>query len=400
MKTILRGARAILPEGIRQTQVIIADQRILDVTGHADPAEGDRVIDADGLYLSPGFVDIHVHGGGGRSAMSGKAEDTVILANAHAQHGTTSILPTTLAAPIPTLLRAVEGIRRAARMPCDATILGAHLEGPCLSPAQSGAQSPDDLKIPAETDLSPLLDAWPRGIRMMGVAPELPGALELGDQLTRRGIVASIAHSNATYDQVLAALPHGYSDVTHLYSSCSGLIRIHSYRVPGVIEAGLNLDELTVQVIADGKHLPLSLLQLIYHCKGADKIELITDGLEFAAGELKEGTVYRQLNGMETVYEDGVMKLLSRESFAGSVATMHRCLRTMVSAGIPLVQAVRMASENPARRVGAARKGRIAPGMDADLVLMDEGLNIRMVFAMGRAIRDARDPGKQRTDPQ
>lgn len=388
MKTILRGTRALLPEGIRQTQVIVEENRILDVTDHTDPAPGDRVIPAEGLYLAPGFVDIHVHGGGGRSAMSGQAEDVIAMANAHAQFGTTSILPTTLAAPIPTLLQAVGGIRRAADLPCDATILGAHLEGPCLSPVQSGAQSPDDLKIPAETDLTPLLDAWPGGIRMMGAAPELPGALALGDLLAGRGIVASIAHSNATYDQVLSALSHGYCDVTHLYSSCSGLIRVHSYRIPGVIEAGLNLDELTVQVIADGKHLPLSLLQLIYRCKGAEKIELITDGLEFAAGELQEGTVYRQLNGMETVYEDGVMKLLSRESFAGSVATMHRCLRTMVSAGIPLVQAVRMASENPARRVGAAKKGRIAPGMDADLVLMDGELNIRMVVARGRVIRD------------
>ncbi len=158
--------------------------------------------------------------------------------------------------------------------------------------------------------------------------------------------------------------------MTHLYSSCSGLIRVHSYRVPGVIEAGLNLDALTVQVIADGKHLPLSLLQLIYRCKGAEKIELITDGLEFAAGDL------------------GVMKLLSRESFAGSVATMHRCVRTMVQAGIPLRQAVRMASENPARRVGAAKKGRIAPGMDADLLLLDEKLDVKWVMAGGRVIRD------------
>lgn len=388
MKTVIVGAKALLPEGIRQCQIIVENGRILDVAEHVPFAPEDRVIRGSGLYLCPGFVDIHVHGGGGFSAMSGKAEDVIAMANAHARHGTTSILPTTLAAPIPILRAAVQGIRRAAELPCDADILGAHLEGPCLSPAQTGAQSPDDLKIPAETDLTPLLDAWPGGVRMMGAAPELPGALALGDQLMGRGIVASIAHSDATYDQVEEALDHGYCDVTHLYSSCSGMIRVHSYRVPGVIEAGLNLDALTVQVIADGKHLPLSLLQLIYRCKGAEKIELITDGLEFAAGNLVEGTVYRQLNGVETVYEDGVMKLLSRESFAGSVATMHRCVRTMAQAGVPLIQAVRMASENPARRIGAARKGRIAPGMDADLLLMDENLDLKWVMAGGRVIRD------------
>lgn len=388
MKTVIVGAKALLPECIRQCQAVVESGCILDVAEHVPLAPDDRVIQGAGLYLCPGFVDIHVHGGGGFSAMSGKAEDVIAMANAHARHGTTSILPTTLAAPLPNLLKAVQGVRRAAALPCDAAILGVHLEGPCLSPAQTGAQSPDDLKIPAETDLTPLLDAWPGGVRMMGAAPELPGALALGDQLAARGIVASIAHSNATYSQVEEALSHGYCDVTHLYSSCSGLIRVHSYRVPGVIEAGLNLDALTVQVIADGKHLPLSLLQLIYRCKGAEKIELITDGLEFAAGDLVEGTVYRQLNGVETVYEDGVMKLLSRESFAGSVATMHRCVRTMVQAGIPLRQAVRMASENPARRVGAAKKGRIAPGMDADLLLLDEKLDVKWVMAGGRVIRD------------
>ncbi len=388
MKTVIVGAKALLPECIRQCQAVVENGCILDVAEHVPLAPDDRVIQGAGLYLCPGFVDIHVHGGGGFSAMSGKAEDVIAMANAHARHGTTSILPTTLAAPLPNLLKAVQGVRRAAALPCDAAILGVHLEGPCLSPAQTGAQSPDDLKIPAETDLTPLLDAWPGGVRMMGAAPELPGALALGDQLAARGVVASIAHSNATYSQVEEALSHGYCDVTHLYSSCSGLIRVHSYRVPGVIEAGLNLDALTVQVIADGKHLPLSLLQLIYRCKGAEKIELITDGLEFAAGDLVEGAVYRQLNGVETVYEDGVMKLLSRESFAGSVATMHRCVRTMVQAGIPLRQAVRMASDNPARRVGAAKKGRIAPGMDADLLLLDEKLDVKWVMAGGRIIRD------------
>ncbi len=388
MKTVVVGAKALLPEGIRQRQAVVENGRILDVAEHVPVEPEDRVIRAEGLYLCPGFVDIHVHGGGGFSAMSGKAEDVIAMANAHAWHGTTAILPTTLAAPIPRLLSAVQAIRRASELPCGAAILGAHLEGPCLSPAQTGAQSPDDLKIPAETDLTPLFDAWPGGVRMMGAAPELPGALDLGDQLADKGIVASIAHSNATYSQVEEALRHGYRDVTHLYSSCSGLIRVHSYRVPGVIEAGLNLDALTVQVIADGKHLPLSLLQLIYRCKGAEKIELITDGLEFAAGNLVEGTVYRQLNGVETVYEDGVMKLLNRESFAGSVATMHRCVRTMALAGVPLLQAVRMASENPARRIGAARKGRIAPGMDADLLLLDERLDLKWVMAGGQVIRD------------
>lgn len=348
--------------------------------------EGDVVIDAQGLYLAPGYVDIHVHGGGGFSAMSGKPEDVVAMGNAHARHGTTSLLPTTLAAPIPETLAAIAAIREAAGRTCDASIAGVHLEGPYLSPAQSGAQSPEDLITPEDVDAGPLLDAWPGGVKMMGVAPELPGALALGERLAALDIVASIAHSNATYAQVEEAVAHGYSDVTHLYSGCSGLIRINSYRIPGVIEAGLNLDSLTAQVIADGKHLPKELLQLIVRCKGTEGVILITDGLEYAAAELTEGTVYRQPNGMETLYEDGVMKLTNRQAFAGSVATMDRLVRTMLDAGVPLLDAVRMATENPARRVGLADKGRIQAGMDADLLLLDERARVRAVFAQGRRI--------------
>ena len=391
MKTVIRGARVILPDAVAQTQVILDHGSILDITDHYDPRPDDKVVEAKNLYLCPGFVDIHVHGGGGHSVNSGSKEAVSQMAKAHAWWGTTSILPTTLAAPMPQLLQAVLAVKKASCFANGPTIQGVHLEGPFLNPIQCGAQAPGSLLVPAEADLSPLLDAWPDGIKMMGAAPELKGGMELGDALLKRNIVASIAHSNATYYEVQDAIKHAYCDVTHLYSSCSGLIRVNSYRIPGLIEAGLNIDELTVQVIADGKHLPLELLALIYRCKGARNIELITDGLEFSASELKDGTVYRQQNGVETVYEDGVMKLLDRQAFAGSVATLHRCVGNMVKAGVPLAQAVRMASENPARRIGAVHKGRIAKYCDADLVILNENTEPVWVMARGSIVRDELD---------
>lgn len=228
---------------------------------------------------------------------------------------------------------------------------------------------------------------------MVGAAPEIAGALALGDALHQRGIVASIAHSDATYDDVLRAIDHGYQDVTHIYSGCSMVHRVQGYRVAGVVEAGLLLNELTVQVIADGKHLPSALLQLVVKCKGADGIALITDALFAAASTYVDGDVVRQANGVEAVLEDGVMKLMDRQAFAGSVATMDRLVRTMMEmAGVSLVDAVRMASTTPARIVGFGHcKGRIAPGYDADLVVLDGDLRVLDTIVMGRSNKQDAD---------
>lgn len=386
MKHLFVNARVLLPEGERRVCVLTEGFRIAQIAAQIDPAPDAQIIDAAGRYLTPGFVDIHVHGGGGAGSMDGSPEDILTMANAHARFGTTTILPTTWAAPISDQFAAIACVRTAQKMNCMAEIAGIHLEGPFLSPAQAGAQQPKNLLIPAHTDWQGLVSSW-NGIRMMGVAPELEGAFALAEALHSRGIVASAAHTDATIDTMREAVRHGFTDITHLYSGCSGMIRVNGYRVPGVIEAGLLLDEYTVQVIADGSHLPDDLLRLIYKCKGADAIELITDGLEFAATDLAEGTEYVQKNGMRVIYEAGVMKMLSRQAFAGSVATLNRCVRTMIRCGVPLAEAVRMATWNPARRIGLQdRKGRIQPGYDADLVLFDENIDVSLVMSRGKIV--------------
>ena len=393
---LLKNARVCTPFEWLDGCVLTRAGRIEAVAGHIDPPDWAEVIDAHGMILAPGYIDLHVHGGGGRSVMEGTAEAIAAMADAHARHGTTAILPTTLSMPLDAMAQADRAVAEAMDKGLgQATILGIHQEGPCLSPAQGGAQSADALRVPSRTDLSALIEES-RCLRMMGVAPELDGAPALGERLAARGVVVSVAHSDADYDTVLAAMDHGFSDVTHLYSGCSSVVRRNAFRVAGVVEAGLERDGLTVQVIADGCHLPQALLRLIYKCKGPALMYPVTDGLEFSAADIREGVTYTQRNGQMCVYEDGVMKLPDRRAFAGSVATMSRLVRTLAGAGIPLGDVLRMATDTPARRIGATSKGRVAAGFDADLILLDQALHVRLCVAKGRVIR--RDEPLQSTN--
>ena len=266
-----------------------------------------------------------------------------------------------------------------------ARLLGVHLEGPYFSYEQRGAQDPQYLKNPDRRiprTLGPLsIHYWYRQ------RPELPGALELGRELRRRRILASIAHTDATYDQVLLALDAGYSHMTHLYSGMSGMKRVNCYRVAGAIEAGLVLDELTVEVIADGKHLPGSLLKLIYKCKRADRMALCSDALRPAglpAGLYSTG----QASDDRVLVEDGVAWLPDKSSFAGSVVTGTQLLKTMVEiAGVPFQEAVKMATITPARILNVDHvMGSLDPGKYADVVVMKEDFTVLYTIIGGKTV--------------
>lgn len=355
-----------------------------------------RLIDGKGMYAVPGFVDIHVHGGGGIEFMNASWEEIQMGCMAHARHGTTTLLPTTLAAGKELTKKMIENVRKAKQNGKERLIGGIHLEGPFLSPLQSGAQSREDLALPNEKLLDELIDIWPKGVRIIGAAPELPGGMELGDWIRKRGILASIAHSDADYQTCMTALKHGYTDITHIYSGCSMVHRENGYRHGGVVEAGLLEDDFSVQVIADGKHLPPELLRLIVKNKGADRISLITDALFAAGTDFPDGMVLRQANGIEAILEDGVMKLPSRQAFAGSIATMDQLVQTMVHlAKVPIWDAIKMASSTPARRIGLEKeKGYLKVGYDADIVLLDHELNVQYVM-VGGTILD-RETGEER----
>ena len=379
------NANVILEDRIVRTNVYTENGKITAVTEEHLPA--DQIVDCKGLYLSPGFADIHVHGGGGFSAMSDDPDEIVKMCRAHALRGTTSIVPTTLAAPVKRLQRAMDNISAAKARCKDANILGIHLEGPFLSMKKKGAQSPENILIPTEENIAALLD-YSDELLMIGAAPEVENGMRVGEEAAKRGIVASIAHSDADFSVAEEALDHGYSDITHIFSASSAMHKNGIFREVGVAEAGLALDGFTAQFIGDLRHLPYGAIKLIYKAKGPDKAYAITDGLEYSAMDMEEGTVIMQENGQAVVYEDQVMKLADRSCLAGSVATSNLLVRNMVKkCGIPLWDAVKMASLTPLRVVGFAdRKGKIATSYDEDLILFDEDINVKYVCVQGNTV--------------
>ncbi|MCL1796070.1 MAG: N-acetylglucosamine-6-phosphate deacetylase, partial [Clostridia bacterium] len=350
------------------------------------PAHAERIVDAEGLFVSPGFIDIHTHGGGGYEFLDGTPEAYEAAATFHMLHGVTSISPTLSASLDEELFAALSAFKQAkTAMKGGPNLLGLHLEGPYFSYEERGAQDARYLKTPTPEHYLRILNSSDDIIRWSS-APELPGALELADELSRRGIVCAIGHSNATHQQVVPAFERGYTHITHLYSGCSSLRRIHAFRYMGVVDSAFAIDNMTVEIIADGCHLPAELLKLIVKIKPWDKISLISDSMRCAG--MPEGSVQytgTKQNGMEVLIEDGVAKLTDRSAFAGSVATADRLVRNMCRlAEIPLPDAVRMMTYNPACVLRLqSEKGVLAPGRDADICIFDDEINIRAVLVNG-----------------
>ena len=386
MKTVFTNGRIILTDRILDGySVIVEDGVISDVTRGNTAA--DKVVNLGGRYLAPGFIDMHTHGAGGHDFMDGTEEAIKGACMTHLSHGTTSIVPTTLTCLNSELFNFFEVFRNVkAGWHEGPNLLGIHLEGPFFNAAQAGAQDPKFLQLPTRENFMPILEAGGADIMRISVAVELEGALELGEELKKRGIIAAIGHSDATYAEVAKAVKAGYSFVTHLYSGMSALHRVGPYRVLGVVESAYLFDELGVEIISDGKHLPPELLRLIVKNKGIDNICLITDSMRGAG--MPEGSrpkLGSLMYGQETLIRDGVAMMPDLKAFAGSVCTTDRCVRTMYKlAGVSLPDAVRMMTANPARVLGIdGSKGTIAKGMDADLVVFDEDINISSVYVGG-----------------
>lgn len=387
---IFTNARVIQPDSVLEMGQVSVRDGVIEAVGEdlvqKEGGEGARVIDCGGKYLSPGFIDTHCHGGGGADFMDGHTQDILTAARAHLAHGTTGICPTTLTCSDEELFTFFDCYEQAKEvrdhMP---HLLGIHLEGPYFSASQAGAQPPGYLAVPSREHYMEILSRGKGNIVKWSIAPELPGAMELGDELAERGILALMGHSDARLDTAIEAMNHGFSQLTHFYSGMSMLIREKGHRKLGLVEAGYLLDGLSLEVIADGIHLPPELLRLILKCKSHDRICLVTDSMRGAGMPEGPSLLGSLAHGVSVIIKDGIANMPAFDSFAGSVATTDRLVRTMTEkAGLPIWEAVKMASLNPAVFLGIADAcGSISPGKRADLLIFDEHIEICAVYVSG-----------------
>jgi len=388
-KTIIKNGQIITPyRNLGLGYVVIEGGKILEVGAGEIELSNAKVIDAQGAYIAPGFIDLHTHGAGNADFMDGTVEAYLQAARTHTMHGTTLLYPTTLTSTNDLLFNTFDIYKQAKEKNTDGAAFGGiHLEGPYFAYEQRGAQDPRFLRNPDPKEYLEILDRSD-DIARWSIAPELPGALAFGRELVKRGIQPAIAHTNAIYEEVLDAFENGFRHITHFYSCMTGITRRNAFRYAGVIESGYLIDGMTVEIIADGVHVPESLLKLIYKIKGPENIALVTDSMR-AAGMPEGRSILGGLkDGQEVLVEDGVAKLLDRTAFAGSVATADRLVRTMHQVGeVPLVDCVRMMTATPARIAGIDnRKGSLLPGKDADIVIFDENINIKTTIIEGNVI--------------
>lgn len=371
----VRSERIITPAGTVAGEIMIAAGRIQAVD--AGSADGG-VIDVGSRWVAPGCIDVHVHGGGGAHCNTADPAEIAEVARFHAAHGTTALLATTVSAAPDELCTALETIARLVGGSRNgAEVLGAHLEGPFLSRQRTGAMDPATFLEPDAAVVERLLKASSGTLRLMTMAPELPGAMELIAKLVDRGVVVSVGHSDASYDQVRAAVAAGARSATHLFNAMAPL----HHREPGVLGAVLDLPEVSCELICDGIHVSAAAMRLVYRVKGAAGIRLVTDAMQAAGmpeGEYRLGSAQVRVAGGRATLADG-------DSLAGSTLTMDEAVRGAVRMlGLSVEDASALASANPAGLLGLQdRKGSIAPGLDADLIVLDDALRCCATMVAG-----------------
>ncbi|MBE6608805.1 MAG: N-acetylglucosamine-6-phosphate deacetylase [Ruminococcaceae bacterium] len=387
MKYRLCGGNLIKENGIEKSDLLISDGKIEAVIS-PDTLTTDEYIktDCNGYYISAGFIDIHQHGGGGNDYMDDDKDAYFNICSAHLAHGTTSVMPTFLSADKSSILSAIERYKDAKNDPgISTTLLGIHIEGPYISSKQAGAQKPEHIRIFDEDEYREIYSASEGHIKRWSVAPEIEGAEKFADFANENGITLSIAHSDADLYTVESSYKLGFRHITHLYSCMSTIIRRGGFRVPGVLEASYYIDDMNVEIIADGCHIPPSLLSYAVKFKDNDRIALITDSMRAAGQNVEKSYLGSMHDPLPVIIEDGVAKLEDRSAFAGSIATADRLIRNMIKIGVPLHSAVKMMTVNPIRMMELnVKKGKLLEGYDADICIFDDDINIKKVFCQGK----------------
>lgn len=374
---IIKNAKIIFYDRIEQGSVMVEDGKIKKI--NPDCFDGHEVIDANNLYLSPGFIDVHIHGAGGRDTMEGNYEALNTISKTIVKHGTTSFLPTTMTVHKEEIKKAVKAINEAMASGTDgATILGIHLEGPFINGAMIGAQNPNYLEAPSVDAFKYMVGEYESSVVCVTLAPEVEGAKDLIKYLTEKGIKASMGHTKANYQEAMEGIECGVCHATHLYNAMTPL----HHREPGGVGAIFD-SEITTETISDGIHIAYPSLRTAYRQKGTDKVLLVSDAM-MACG-MPDGMY--TLGGQDVQVVNGAARLLTG-SLAGSVLTLDKAVRNVKNnTSYPLQDIVKMASYNAARHCKVEdHKGKIEEGYDADLLLFDEDINVQKVILGGKII--------------
>lgn len=384
---LIKNANAILRDGVCRRDILLCDTHIADADHRGALPEHCEIFDVQGAYVSAGFIDIHLHGGGGYDVMDATEEALCEISRVHLKNGTTTMIPTTVSAGIESTLRVFDIY--AAALPKCPNFYGLHLEGPYLSVAQKGAHKEKFLHAPTEAETALLLERGRGIIKRITAAPELDNMDTFARMMCENGVHLSIGHSDATSDVALRAFENGFSHVTHMYCVTPSIRKIGQTVCAGIVEAAYLCDDATVELIADGKHTAIDAFRLAVKVKGLDRVCMVSDALRPAGTDAKESYLGEKIPENLVIIEDGVAKLPDRTRFAGSVATSAMMLKKGIEHyGFCVTDTVRMLTESPASMMGMTDRGRIERGLLADLVVFDKKLDICTVIKNGQIVTE------------
>ena len=374
---LIKNCNIIYLDKIEKGSVLVENGKIKEI--NPSNVNDTEVIDAEGLYLSPGFIDVHIHGAGGCDTMDGTVESINTIAKTIVQHGTTSFTPTTMTVAAEDIRKSMEVIKKLKEEGTEgANVLGAHLEGPFISPKAIGAQNPNFLLAPSVENYNKIVGDYSDAVVSITMAPEVEGAKELIKYLSDNGVTVSMGHTKATYDEAIEGIKCGACHSTHLYNAMTPF----THREPGVVGATFDTD-ITTETISDGIHISYPALRTAYKQKGTDKVLLVSDAME-ACG-MPDGQY--SLGGQDVIVKNGAARLLDG-TLAGSVLTLDKAVKNIYNnSNYPLNEVVRMATYNGAKHCHVEdHKGLIKEGYDANLILFNEDIEIQKVFVNGKEV--------------